>query len=103
MLSRLERLRQERASGATMAELGAREGISKQRVGQLLREKRKSPWTDAALVERLCSDWERGFSITEIGVRLGVSRNAVVSKAHRLNLPARPSPIRRKALEVSNA
>jgi GcrA cell cycle regulator len=28
---------------------------------------------------------------------MGVSKNAVVGKAHRLNLPARPSPIRREA------
>ena len=26
---------------------------------------------------------------------MGVSKNAVVGKAHRLNLPSRPSPIRR--------
>ena len=31
----------------------------------------------------------------EIGRRMGISKNAVVGKAHRLNLPARPSPIRR--------
>lgn len=28
---------------------------------------------------------------------MGISKNAVVGKAHRLNLPARPSPIRREA------
>jgi len=30
----------------------------------------------------------------EIGRHLGVSKNAVVGKAHRLDLPGRPSPIR---------
>ena len=37
-----------------------------------------------------------GHSTAEIGRRLGVSKNAVVGKAHRLDLPARPSPIRRE-------
>ncbi len=39
--------------------------------------------------------WDEGHSTAEIGRRLGVSKNAVVGKAHRLDLPARPSPIRR--------
>lgn len=41
--------------------------------------------------------WEEGHSTAEIGRRMGVSKNAVVGKAHRLNLSARPSPIRREA------
>ena len=39
--------------------------------------------------------WAEGHSTAEIGRRMNVSKNAVVGKAHRLNLPARPSPIRR--------
>lgn len=39
--------------------------------------------------------WEQGHSTAEIGRRLGVSKNAIVGKAHRLELTARPSPIRR--------
>ena len=39
--------------------------------------------------------WTEGHSTAEIGRRMGVSKNAVVGKAHRLNLSARPSPIRR--------
>lgn len=46
-------------------------------------------------VARLRMLWDEGFSTAEIGRRLGVSKNAVVGKAHRLDLPARPSPIRR--------
>lgn len=38
--------------------------------------------------------WPTGLSTIEIGRRLGVSKNAVVGKAHRLELPPRPSPIR---------
>src|SRR5271166_4367194 len=51
-------------------------------------------WTDQ-VVTRLRSLWAEGHSTAEIGRRLGVSKNAVVGKAHRLDLPARPSPIRR--------
>jgi len=46
-------------------------------------------------IGRLHALWAEGHSTAEIGRRLGVSKNAVVGKAHRLNLPARPSPIRR--------
>jgi GcrA cell cycle regulator len=51
-------------------------------------------WDDNAL-GRLRALWAEGHSTAEIGRRLGVSKNAIVGKAHRLNLPARPSPIRR--------
>jgi GcrA cell cycle regulator len=44
---------------------------------------------------RLRALWAEGLSTAEIGRRMGVSKNAVVGKAHRLNLAARPSPIRR--------
>ncbi len=51
-------------------------------------------WTDE-IIARLRLLWSEGHSTAEIGRRLGVSKNAVVGKAHRLELPARPSPIRR--------
>jgi GcrA cell cycle regulator len=53
-------------------------------------------WT-AEAIERLRALWAEGHSTAEIGRRMGISKNAVVGKAHRLNLPARPSPIRREA------
>lgn len=34
--------------------------------------------------------WDEGLSTAEIGRRLGVSKNAVVSKAHRIALSPRP-------------
>jgi GcrA cell cycle regulator len=34
-----------------------------------------------------------GLSYGAIGREFGLSRNAVIAKAHRMNLPARPSPI----------
>lgn len=51
-------------------------------------------WNDEVIV-RLRTLWDEGLSTAEIGRRLGVTKNAVVGKAHRLDLPARPSPIRR--------
>ena len=53
-------------------------------------------WNDETIV-RLRALWNEGLSTAEIGRRMGVSKNAVVGKAHRLGLPPRPSPIRRDA------
>lgn len=53
-------------------------------------------WSTEA-IERLKALWAEGHSTAEIGRRMGISKNAVVGKAHRLNLAARPSPIRREA------
>jgi GcrA cell cycle regulator len=39
--------------------------------------------------------WAEGLSTAEIGRRIGVSKNVVIGKSHRLELQARPSPIRR--------
>lgn len=52
-------------------------------------------WADETIA-RLRELWAEGHSTAEIGRRLGVSKNAVVGKAHRLDLSARPSPIRRE-------
>lgn len=53
-------------------------------------------WT-AEAIDQLRAFWAEGHSTAEIGRRMGISKNAVVGKAHRLNLDARPSPIRREA------
>lgn len=51
-------------------------------------------WTDER-VELLKELWGKGLSASQIAVQLGgVSRNAVIGKAHRLGLESRPSPIR---------
>ncbi|MEK9828830.1 MAG: GcrA family cell cycle regulator [Rhodospirillales bacterium] len=52
-------------------------------------------WTPERIKE-LEKLWAEGLSTAEIGRRLGVSKNAVVGKAHRLSLPGRQSPIDRK-------
>lgn len=51
-------------------------------------------WNEETIA-KLRALWAEGLSTAEIGRRMGVSKNAVVGKAHRLNLPSRPSPIRR--------
>ena len=51
-------------------------------------------WTEETIA-RLRQLWQDGHSTAEIGRRMGITKNAVVGKAHRLELPARPSPIRR--------
>ena len=51
-------------------------------------------WNDETIA-RIRALWAEGLSTSEIGRRMGITKNAVVGKAHRLNLPARPSPIRR--------
>lgn len=59
-------------------------------------------WT-AEAIETLRALWAEGHSTAEIGRRMNISKNAVVGKAHRLNLPARPSPIRREASSAAAA
>jgi len=53
-------------------------------------------WTDER-IEQLKQLWEQGLSASAIGRALGVTKNAVVGKAHRLKLSSRPSPIRKGA------
>jgi GcrA cell cycle regulator len=51
-------------------------------------------WTEER-IERLKAMWAEGATASEIADKLGgVSRNAVIGKAHRLGLEARPSPVK---------
>ena len=51
-------------------------------------------WTEER-IERLKSMWAEGATASQIADELGgVSRNAVIGKAHRLGLEARPSPVK---------
>ena len=51
-------------------------------------------WTDER-IERLRTLWTEGNTASQIADDLGgVSRNAVIGKAHRLGLAARPSPVK---------
>ena len=58
-------------------------------------------WTDER-IERLKELWSKGMTASQIADELGgVSRNAVIGKAHRLGLQSRPSPV--KPNEASQA
>lgn len=51
-------------------------------------------WTDER-IDKLTRMWEGGATASQIAEELGgVSRNAVIGKAHRLGLKARPSPVK---------
>src|SRR4051794_15800455 len=51
-------------------------------------------WTEER-IERLKAMWTQGSTASQIADDLGgVSRNAVIGKAHRLGLEARPSPVK---------
>jgi len=51
-------------------------------------------WTDER-IEQLKTMWEKGMTASQIAEELGgVSRNAVIGKAHRLGLQSRPSPVK---------
>ena len=52
-------------------------------------------WTDK-MVDDLKKMWKEGLTTGEIGKRLGVSKNSIVGKVHRLGLSGRPSPIKKK-------
>ena len=55
-------------------------------------------WTNEQ-VEQLREMWTEGLTANEIAKRLGVTKNAIVGKVHRLCLKARPSPIKTKNAE----
>ena len=51
-------------------------------------------WTDER-IDQLKAMWEKGLTASQIADELGgVSRNAVIGKAHRLGLQSRPSPVK---------
>lgn len=39
--------------------------------------------------------WESGASVVQIGAEMGMTKNQIVGKAHRMGLPPRESPIKR--------
>ena len=51
-------------------------------------------------ISELTRLWGEGLTTSEIGKRLGISKNAVVGKAHRLGLKGRPSPIKRQDVKI---
>ncbi|MEZ5736994.1 MAG: GcrA family cell cycle regulator [Novosphingobium sp.] len=60
-------------------------------------------WTDER-IEKLTKMWEGGATASQIADELGgVSRNAVIGKAHRLGLKARPSPVKAAEKQAKKA
>lgn len=47
--------------------------------------------------DQLRAFWSEDIPVREIGRRMNLTKNAIVGKSHRLDLPARPSPIKRNA------
>ena len=59
-----------------------------------MEQPRPMSWTDER-IETLRKLWEKGLTASQIAEDLGgVSRNAVIGKAHRLGLKSRPSPVK---------
>jgi len=52
-------------------------------------------WTEDK-IKQLKKLWNKGKSTIEIAKELGISKNSVIGKVHRLDLTARPSPIKKK-------
>jgi GcrA cell cycle regulator len=60
-------------------------------------------WTDQR-IDQLKTLWEKGLTASQIADELGgVSRNAVIGKAHRLGLKSRPSPVKANEVEKKAA
>ncbi|MBO7483816.1 MAG: global cell cycle regulator GcrA-like protein [Alphaproteobacteria bacterium] len=50
-------------------------------------------WTDDK-IKKLKKLWSLGKATAEIAKNLGMSKNSIIGKVHRLDLAARPSPIK---------
>jgi GcrA cell cycle regulator len=60
-------------------------------------------WTEQR-IEMLRKLWGQGQTASQIATLLGgVTRNAVIGKAHRLGLTGRPSPIKRDGTEAGSS
>lgn len=53
-------------------------------------------------IKILIALWNEGLTTSEIGSRMGITKNAVVGKVHRLGLPKRGSPIKPKPEKKTN-
>lgn len=51
-----------------------------------------SIWDQPGMIDWLRQDWADGYSASEIGDRMGLSKDQVIGKVHRLKLPQRDLP-----------
>lgn len=56
-------------------------------------------WTPQR-INALIALWDEGLPTSEIGRRLGITKNAVIGKVHRLGLSKRGSPIKERPKKV---
>ena len=54
--------------------------------------KGRDTWADAAMTDRLRQLWAEGYSAGRIGDLMGLSKNQVIGRVHRLKLPPRDLP-----------
>ena len=59
-------------------------------------------WTDDK-IKKLKKMWLLGKTTAEIAKSLGMSKNSIIGKVHRLNLTARPSPIKKEKIVKKKA
>ena len=59
-------------------------------------------WTDDK-IKKLKKLWTAGKSTAEIAKALGMSKNSIIGKVHRLELSARPSPIKTEQVPIKKA
>jgi GcrA cell cycle regulator len=57
-------------------------------------------YSDPTFIQRFEQMWTDGVATKEMAARFGVSKNAVIGLRSRMNLPPRPSPIKRAASET---
>lgn len=89
--------------GETRADIAKDLGISRERAGQIIelviprrpKEDRDNDWSPGK-VAQLRKLWDEGHSTSEIGRRMGLTKNQVIGKARRLDLTERGSPINPK-------
>lgn len=53
---------------------------------------RRDTWFDPAMTDRLRQLWAEGHSAGRIGDLMGLSKNQVIGRVHRLKLPQREAP-----------
>ncbi|MDD3669503.1 MAG: GcrA family cell cycle regulator [Alphaproteobacteria bacterium] len=59
-------------------------------------------WTDDK-IKQLKKLWQKGRTTAQIARELGLSKNSIIGKIHRMDLTSRPSPIKKKAVIVKAA